>query len=104
MKDIFGQYVNVGDRVAVGMAYNRSSVLRCGEVVSIKETPTYVNRMGEQQFKYSVRVRWTHDGGSPGKYGRAVKDSTILYESSHRFAKLMVLPKGFAEQFPSDIE
>lgn len=101
MKDVFGQDVYTGDRVAVGMAYNRSSVLRVGEVMAIKEVPdTYGNGV-----TWRVRVRWTHDGDKrENKRWGNPRESTIKVESNYYYAKLVVLPPGFAEQFPPDIK
>lgn len=100
MKDIFGQSVNVGDRVAVGMAYNRSSVLRVGEVVTIKERPASYG----SGTVWRVTIKWTHDGDKrPNKRWGNPKVSTIKVESTYLYAKLVVLPPGYAEQFPPDI-
>lgn len=99
MRDIFGQDVNVGDLVAVGMSYGQSSVLRCGEVLKITSKPaTYGKGM-----KYSIRIKWRNNG-SPNKDGWSeIKDSTILHEDTHRFAKVMVLPPDFVNKFPPDL-
>lgn len=101
LTDIFGQPVNIGDRVAVGMGYNRSSVLRAGEVISIKETPR--EWRDGIEYKWSIRIRWTHNGTGGKESWGSVDESTILHESTHTFAKLMVLPQGYAEQFAEDV-
>lgn len=100
MKDVFGQDVHVGDKVAVGMAYNRSSVLRVGEIEAINEKPRPYSNL----VMWTVRVRWTHDGDKREHktYG-SPKVSTIKVESNYYYAKLVVLPPGYAEQFPPDI-
>lgn len=96
LTDIFNNPVNIGDKVAVGMAYNRSSVLRVGEVVNIKETYTGQNWRNKDipNYKWSIRIKWTHDGSDGSVYG-SIKDSTIQHESTHTFAKLLVLPPDF---------
>lgn len=98
LTDIFGQPVDVGDKVAVGMAFGRSSVLRIGEVLAVKETedPYY------KRTKWSIRVKWTHNG--PSDWSWDVRESTIKYESGFSYAKLVVLPRDFVEQFPPDIK
>lgn len=100
MKDIFGQSVNVGDHVAVGMAYNRSSVLRVGEVVAIKEKPASYG----SGVVWRVTIRWTHDGDKrENKRWGNPKESTIKVESNYTYAKLVILPLELVEQFPPDI-
>ena len=96
MKDVFGREVRPGDKVAVGMSYGQSSVLRVGEVLRIKESEDAYSRK-----KWSVRVKWTHNGDPHnGRYD--VKESTILGQESYTYAKFVILPEGFVEQFPVD--
>lgn len=99
MKDVFGREVKAGDKVAVGMNLNQSSVLRIGEVLYVKEKP---HPYREDGFKWSVRIKWTHDGSTDNNW-RNVKESTILGETGYQFAKFVILPEGFVEQFPPDI-
>lgn len=99
MKDIFGREVKTGDKVAVGMSYGQSSVLRVGEVISIKEKVDDYYK----QTKWSVRVKWTHNGSDKNNRW-TVKESTILGNSSYNYAKLIILPEGFVDEFPPDTE
>jgi len=100
LTDIFGNDVNVGDKVAVGMSYDRSSVLRVGEVISVKEAkPPYYMTNRPDYCKWAIRIKWTHDGSDGTGWG-SVKDSTIYHESSHTFAKLLVLPSDFVAANP----
>ena len=105
MKDVFGRDVKVGDKIAAGMNYNRSSVLRIGEVVKVTEKSTmrgYAEHRHEVK-KWTVRVRWTHNGSErPDGYGE-VQESSILGDESYSYAKFVILPKGFVDQFPPDI-
>ena len=94
--DIFGQPAHVGDKIAAGMSYGKSSVLRIGEIISIKETDDRYGRT-----KWSVRVKWTHNGSENYKWG--VKESTILVHSHYTYAKFVVLPRDYVAQFPDDI-
>lgn len=98
MKDIFGRPVQAGDKIAAGMSYGQSSVLRVGEVLYVKEK---VDPHRPDHVKWSVRVRWTHNGAPTSRW--EVKESTILGDSLYRYAKILVLPEGFVDQFPSDI-
>lgn len=104
MNDIFGREVKAGDKVAVGMAYNRSSVLRVGEVLEVKEVEEE-RGYGEYAHtitKWGVKVRWTHNGNPNSTYGE-VKESTIRGDSTYSYAKLLVLPEGFVDEFPPDV-
>lgn len=104
MIDIFGNTVHVGDTVAVGMSFGRSSVLRVGEVVSIKEKNLGFHQYhNEDHLKWTVRIRWTHNGSGNRKAYGEVKESNILHESTHTYAKLIVLPPGYAQRYPSDV-
>lgn len=100
LTDIFGQPVKVGDYVAAGMAYFRSSVLRVGVIIAIDEKP--INKYRDDSPTYwSVKIRWTHNG-SQTNYGWDVKESRIRIEPGHNYAKFVLLPSGYAEQFPED--
>lgn len=94
LTDIFGQEVKVGDWVAAGMALHRSSVLRVGKIVDIKESNKYNNAV------WNVRIRWTHNGRS--NYSWDVKESAIRIEASHSYAKIVKMPADYVEQFPYD--
>lgn len=98
LRDVFGQEVEVGDKIAAGMAYMRSSVLRVGEIIKINAKPVSYG----EGMRYSIRVRWTHNGnqGRPSYFD--VKESTILFEDRFTYAKFVKLPAGYVEQFPSD--
>lgn len=96
LTDVFGVVANVGDKIAAGMSYGQSSVLRIGEIIGIKgKEDTRGN------VRWSVRVRWTHNGHG-SSYD--VRESTILIHSNYSYAKIVVLPKGFAEQYPEDVK
>jgi hypothetical protein len=98
MKDIFGRPIKAGDKVAVGMSYGQSSVLRVGEVLYVREK---VDEYRSDRVKWSVRVKWTHNG-SPKSDRWTTRESTILGNSSYTYAKLIILPDDFVEQFPPD--
>jgi hypothetical protein len=105
MKDVFGREVKVGDYIAAGMNYNRSSVLRVGKVIKIKERKeSKYSADPDKVTGWSVRVRWTHNGDKDPRwsYGE-VEESTILGDVSYHYAKFVILPDGFAEQFPPDV-
>ena len=100
LTDIFGQPVKVGDYIAAGMAFNRSSVLRVGIVTAIEEKP--INKWSDNSSTYwSVKVRWTHNG-KDSVSSWDVKESRIRIEPSYNYAKFVLLPSGYAEQFPED--
>lgn len=101
MKDIFGREVHPGDYVAAGMNLDRSSVLRIGRVVSIKDTLDWQKKPTGRQ---SVRIKWRNNGDRSNKRYWEVKDSNILYDGSYTYAKVVILPPEFVEQFPADIE
>lgn len=103
LSDIFGQPVNEGDFIAVGMAFGRSSVLRVGRVVKIANAKdSYSSQVNYS--KWSITVEWTHNGDkTPGRRYGHVEKSTIKFEDSFTFAKFMVLPPNFVAQFPPDI-
>lgn len=102
LQDIFGTPVKEGDVIAAGMAYGKSSVLRVGVIIGIKEKVE--TRFGGATWtKYSIRVRWTHNGADGQSYC-PVKESTILYQSDYTYAKFVVLPNDYVNQFPSDIK
>lgn len=95
LTDIFGTEPKVGDKIAAGMSYGQSSVLRVGEIIGIKtKDAEYGNT------NWSVRVKWTHNG-SENQWG--VKESTILVKSNYSYAKFVVLPPAYVAQFPDDI-
>lgn len=96
LRDIFGNEVKVGDKIAAGMSYGQSSVLRVGEIIAIKEKDDPYSR---GRTDYSIRVRWTHNG-SGSKYD--VKESSILIKAVYSYAKILVLPKDYVEKFPMD--
>lgn len=97
LKDIFGNTAKVGDKIAAGMSYGKSSTLRIGEIIGIKETQDSYSRS-----KWSVRVKWTHNGSENYKYG--VKESTIIVHDYYMYAKFAVLPPEYVAQFPDDIK
>lgn len=96
LTDVFGVVVNVGDKIAAGMSYGQSSVLRIGEVIGIKAKEDSYHR-----FQWSVRVRWTHNGHG-STYD--VRESTIIVRSNYSYAKLVKLPTEFVEQYPPDVK
>lgn len=105
--DVFGQPVAVGDYIAAGMALHRSSVLRVGQIVAIKETNRgYNHHYGRDLFKYSISVRWTHDGNqdksSVGYGGKTT--TTIQFETGYSYAKFLKLPASYVEGFKPDIK
>lgn len=107
MKDVFGRDLKVGDKIAAGMTYHRSSVLRIGEVTKIKERykPYYGYGTDPKELMgWSVRVKWTHNGDKENRYKWSnIPDSTILGDVHYTYAKVVILPDGFVEQFPPDV-
>lgn len=97
LKDVFGNVANVGDKIAAGMSFGQSSVLRIGEIIGIKDKVDNYNRV-----TYSIRVRWTHNGSENYRWG--VKESTIIVRDYYTYAKFVVLPKDYVAQFPDDIK
>lgn len=102
LKDVFGQEAKVGDKIAAGMAFNRSSVLRVGEIIAIKEGK--VGHYSGAGTKWSIRVKWTHNRYSGDSRYYDVKESTIKVEEDYSYAKFVILPPEYVAQFPSDIK
>lgn len=97
-KDIFGVEAKVGDKIAAGMSYGQSSVLRVGEIIKITESDKY----NTGKPNYTIRVRWTHNGRS--NYRWDVKESNILIKSDYSYAKFVILDSGYVNKFPPDIK
>lgn len=91
--DIFGNIAVEGDKIAAGMSYGQSSVLRIGEIIGIKT---------KEDGTHSVRVKWTHNGSENYRWG--VKESTILVRDHYTYAKFVILPKDYVAKFPDDIK
>lgn len=103
-KDVFKRPAQVGDYIAVGMSYGKSSVLRVGEIVSIKASKPSYGEMPKVPRKFSVRVKWRNNGDQQVRYKWGeVKDSNFIYEEGHSYAKFMIVDKAQVEQFPADI-
>lgn len=96
-RDIFGRETRVGDTIAAGMSYGQSSVLRIGTVIGIKERDTNGSRQA-----WSVTVEWTHAGKSNPFYG-SKKKTAIQIDSGYSYAKFVILPDGFTDEFPNQI-
>jgi hypothetical protein len=105
MKDVFGRDVKVGDTIAAGMNLDRSSGLRVGKVIKVTERigKEYSGRHGEV-VGWTVRVRWTHNGDREGKGYRHVTESNILGAPHYYYAKFVILPEGFVDEFPPDVK
>lgn len=99
MKDIFKREVQVGDYIAAGMNLDRSSVLRIGQVVAIKETLDWQKLPTGRE---SVRVKWRNNG-SPTNNRWQVKDSNIMYDPRYTYSKVVILDPEFVKQYPADI-
>lgn len=95
LTDIFGVEPKVGDKIAAGMSYGQSSVLRVGEIIGIKD-----NAGKYSTTTWSMRVKWTHNG-SEHQWG--VKESSILVKSNYSYAKFVILPAELVAQHPDDI-
>lgn len=99
MKDIFDREVQVGDYIAAGMSLGHSSVLRVGRVLKITDT---LNWNKQPSGRQSVRVRWRNNGKSNSRYD--VKDSNIIADNGHSYAKVIILDPDFVEHYAPDIE